>query len=560
MPLYQVTLPTGLCLVHIAPEPGSFGLTSWNAGSLTCEGAAAIDVKPGSTFHDVIARDSTLTKGGIEKEVTEATVSSSVTSASFASCKDFRSFEPAGSAMIDNAAYQVTLPAGTYRALIQPGSGQGSAASCPAQHQAVVRGRRRDNGSRDFLFARRLNLAPFTADLKSLGVTEVSGTADSPKGSILNGDIQFYASCDGYQDGNPIASAPIDNGTYSAEVPAGTYRVRIVPFDTSGALKSWHDKAANCATSSAVTINPDPSQTLALHALAGVVLTGSVTSNNGSVTSGSIDFYKTCSGRGYFTSIDNGSYTVAVPGGNYRAFISADTGTGAVNSWHSNAQSCADAQVVDAAANGTRNLVAKAGFAVSGTVSSSKGSIADGSVTFFRTCDDANSGDSVGSSSLNAGAYNINLPNGTYRAFIEPDRSRGALGSWNNAAMSCERGCHRHGQRPDDGESHGGRRFQRHRIRLQRFRPTQRWQRVVLRGLRSRRGGRSRGPRRLRPELLADRAERHLPRVDHPLQRAAGGRLMAQRQAFVRPGDSGDGLRRRHDQPRGHAAPRSAAT
>ncbi len=433
VPLYQVTLPTGLYLVRIAPEPGSFGLTSWNAGSLTCEGAAAIDVKPGSTFHDVTARNGTLTQGGVESDRGDGV---SIGDVSFyASCKDFRNFEPAGSAMIDNAAYQVTLPAGTYRALIEPGSGQGSTVSW---HNAKL-----SCAAADVITVPEISFSqgaplPFTADLKSLGVTEVSGTADSPKGSILYGDIQFYASCDAYQDGNPIASAPIDNGTYSAEVPAGTYRVRIVPFDTSGALKSWHDNAANCATSSAVTINPDPSQTLALHALAGVVLTGSVTSSNGSVTSGSIDFYKTCSGRSYFTSIDNGSYTVVVPSGNYRAFISADTGTGAVNSWHSNAQSCADAQVVDAAANGTRNLVAKAGFAVSGTVSGSKGSIADGSVTFFRTCDDANSGDSVGSSSLNAGVYNTNLPNGTYRAFIEPDRGQGALESWHNAAMSCE--------------------------------------------------------------------------------------------------------------------------
>ncbi len=209
-PFYQVTLPAGQYLVRIVPEPGSFGLASWNEGSLTCEGATAIDVKPGSTFHVVSARNGTLTVGGVQSDRGAAVFAGEVLF--FASCKDYRNFEPAAVSIIDGqgASYRVTLPAGDYRALIQPNPGQGSRSSWHNSKSSCLDAQ--VITVPEIQYTQQGAPLPFNVDLKSQSITEVSGTADSPKGPILLGDIQFYASCDAYQDGDPTSSTLLDNG------------------------------------------------------------------------------------------------------------------------------------------------------------------------------------------------------------------------------------------------------------------------------------------------------------------------------------------------------------
>lgn len=278
----------------------------------------------------------------------------------------------------------------------------------------------------------------------------VTGTVSSSNGAVATGDLSFFATCQDYEaylstgEGN-AAYDGIAGGEYSVNIPDGTYRVVIRPHHGTGAGTSWHNAKATCEQADVVTVNGYTA--LNLVALPGSDVTGTVSSSNGPVTTGRVTFYAKCQGLrhpGFYpgpglyadeASIVGGTYTVTVPAGTYRVDIQQPNYSehGALRSWHNAKPTCDQADVVTVSGNTTQNLVAAAGFVVSGTVSSRNGRVSSGYVRFFTTCQEH-----ADQSFEFFGTYRVLVFAGTYRVLISPDGDTGARESWHSTKRTCD--------------------------------------------------------------------------------------------------------------------------
>ena len=171
-------------------------------------------------------------------------------------------------------------------------------------------------------------------------------------------------------------------------------------------------------------------------------MTGTVTSSSGPVDASSLEFYATCED---YTADDpaawgyggGGTYTLTIPNGTYRVLISPQSGAKAVQSWHSGKPTCEQATVVTVNGSGPLNLVADAGSAVSGSVTSSNGPVHAGSAEFFATCEDYQLGNRAAWASISSGTYSARLPDGTYRVLIRSSSDTTAAHSWHSAKPNC---------------------------------------------------------------------------------------------------------------------------
>ena len=171
-------------------------------------------------------------------------------------------------------------------------------------------------------------------------------------------------------------------------------------------------------------------------------ITGSVSNGSTSVSSGTVYYYATCEDYLIYNEADSsgisgGTYSVTVPDGTYRVRIRPDADQNAVDSWHSGKASCEQADLVTVSGNGTRNLVARFGYDVSGTITSTNGSVLGGYLAFYPSCRAYRNHNSAGSISFYNGAYTITVPAGTYYALITPGNGTGAVKSWHDAQALC---------------------------------------------------------------------------------------------------------------------------
>ncbi len=275
----------------------------------------------------------------------------------------------------------------------------------------------------------------------------VTGTVSSSNGAIASGQVAFFATCQDYEQSNYAAWDDISGGEYSVNIPDGTYRVGIRPGDGTGAGTSWHNAKASCEQADVVTVNGYTNQPLV--SLPGSEVTGTVSSSNGPVTDGVVMLYATCQVLGNLhwqqaippaihyagaATIIDGRYRVTVPDGTYRVLIQQrNSEHGALRSWHNAKPTCDQADVVTISGNTSQNLVATAGFVVSGTVRSTNGRVSSGYVHFFTTCQEH-----ADQSFEFFGTYRALVFAGTYRVLISPDGDTGARESWYSTKPTCE--------------------------------------------------------------------------------------------------------------------------
>ena len=196
----------------------------------------------------------------------------------FADCQKFAQNAATASASIDDDGYyEIAVPAGTYRILIDPGAGTHAVKSWHAEQPTCEQA------------------TPVTVtgaasvDLLAMPLHEVTGIAKTATGPVPYGTIRAYANCADYRADvkNSTASSGIMNGYYSLELPVGTYRIFLM-----GPSRSWHDAKATCEEATEVTVT-EPMD-LDLVGLPPLTVTGTVSSANGAVTQASVWFFRSC--------------------------------------------------------------------------------------------------------------------------------------------------------------------------------------------------------------------------------------------------------------------------
>ncbi len=413
-------LAAGSYRVLIIPASGA--ATSWNNAAATCEQSQPVAITGDSSTQ-------LLTASG-------ATVSGTVTSSNgsvitgdvgfYATCEDYRSEHAAAEGSIAGGNYQVSVLPGTYRVRISPDDGYGSTyswhsgkASCAESTTVTVTG-------------------DSTVNLVALNTYPVSGTVTVGQGTVNDGEVTFQTACQGGQS----YTADITGGTYSVQLPAGTYRAEIIDWNNYNG--SWHNAKSSCEQADPITVTGPRTADLVLASASstqGSLVTGTVTGAVGGPAYGGLVFYATCSDYANShpagsTNFSGGSYATRVPDGTYRVRINAYN---AAPSWHSAKAACADADTITVSGDTTANLVAAAGEAVHGTVTSSNGLLTSGmatsgSVAFYSTCD----APSVGTTTISGqGTYSTRLLPGTYRALIGPYNGTTARESWHAAKPAC---------------------------------------------------------------------------------------------------------------------------
>lgn len=345
----------------------------------------------------------------------------------FADCQKFAQNAATASASIDDDGYyEIAVPAGTYRILINPGAGTHAVKSWHAEQPTCEQA------------------TPVTVtgaasvDLLAMPLHEVTGIAKTATGPVPYGTIRAYANCADYRADvkNSTASSGIMNGYYSLELPVGTYRIFLM-----GPSRSWHDAKATCEEATEVTVT-EPLD-LDLVGLPPLTVTGTVSSANGAVTQASVWFFRSCqdprpNNNDYAVaggSLEGGKYKALLPAGTYRVRIDAFPGQHARGSWHASKGSCEEATEVVVTDSGTRDLTVAAESTLSGTVSTNRGLVQSGMLLFYSDC----AAEPAGSTSIQFGKYQQALLNGTYRVLIRPFSGYQSYGyeSWHSAQRTC---------------------------------------------------------------------------------------------------------------------------
>lgn len=272
--------------------------------------------------------------------------------------------------------YTFPVAPGSYRILVEPDSGTGVYAlwhnnkkSCAQADPVTV-------------------TQDTTLDLTAAAATAVvTGTVSSSLGSVDSGRISFYPEC--LATSGMIVSTEISNGRYTATVPAGSYRILIDPPRETGAAQSWYKNVrgiTHCAEADVVTITGNTTLDLT-PPLAYYDVSGEVSSSQGRINSGSVQFYtEDCDTREVVagSGISDGRYQTQVTPGTYRVAIITEVRTASAVSWHNNKHNCAQADPVTITEDTTVNLTAAAGYEIAVTVSTSRPGRLGGNVTFYR--------------------------------------------------------------------------------------------------------------------------------------------------------------------------------
>ncbi len=428
---YSKTLAPGTYRVQIEVYDNSGALSSWNGGTSTCAGSTAITVAGETDSEPLTAKTGVILTGSVTSDkgpVAEGAVRF------YADCAAYEDRAQADYAAIDAGVYTAVLPpSSTYVAWVNPDNGSGAIDSWHS-NEAVC-------GDAAVISVGPVGPDPQTQDLLAMSGATITGSVTSSNGPVTSGQVGFYDSCAAYHDDMGTAYATVENGQYTIDLPAGTYRVEISPDDGQAALDSWHSAKATCAKATVVTVSGDG--TVDLVASPGSLVTGTVSSARGAIESGSIDFYATCedfedgdrAASTYFSSGD--PYEVTLPNGTYRVRVRPGQGEPAVTSWHSAAATCAESTKVTVSGNGTLNLVAAGGYEVSGDVASSDGPVPSGGVYFFATCEDYRNYRETAYGGISAGTFATTVPNGTYLVQIVPEGGTDAVPSWHHNKLDC---------------------------------------------------------------------------------------------------------------------------
>ncbi len=270
----------------------------------------------------------------------------------YANCDDYFDDYVTAWDYFDGGGYSVSVPDGTYRVQIYPDDPSDAVKSWhnakPGCQQADV-----------------VTVSGNTVvDLVAATGSQVTGTVSGPGGPVPGGSVWFYASCDDYYGSiEHFAAMRMAHPTYSMDLPDGAYRVLYIPDGDypSEAHNSWHAAKPTCSQADTVTVAGDT--VINISVAAGRAVSGTVSTGNSPVSSGSVFFYASCQdfARGDYpgySAITNGTYAATMPPGTYRVRIKP-TSTGALESWHSAKATCETADTVTITTDGTVDLVAQ---------------------------------------------------------------------------------------------------------------------------------------------------------------------------------------------------------
>ncbi len=427
---YEASVPDGTYYVLIDPDAGAKALRSWNGAKSTCDKSATVEVAGDNNTLNLTATAAT--------EVTGLVMGESVVDSGYlyfyASCEDYRDGTATMQGGFFDGAYSTTLPAGSYRVLIEPDesdpngalrSWHSAASSCADATPIIV-----TNAPDGEVW-----------DLTVATGAHVTGQVFTTTGTqVMRGDVSFYEDCAAVERGKQAANDYFTNGTYEVNLPDNDSYIVMIRPRSPGALASWNNAAQACADADAIAVSGTGVHNLTT--LAGAVVTGTVTfAGGGTVDEGEVSFFATCDDYRSMQSADDseivdGAYSVTLPNGTYRVYIEPSSGD--LNSWHNAKASCRDATVVTVSGNTTQNLVTRSGVTVSGTVMAGPNPVEDGAVYFYATCEDYLAGDDADAASLIHGTYSVTVMPGTYRVYIGISWGEPALDSWHNAKATCE--------------------------------------------------------------------------------------------------------------------------
>ncbi len=413
-------LAAGSYRVLIIPDNGA--ATSWNNAAATCEQSTPITITGDSTTQLLTASGSAI--GGTVASSNGPVSAGDV--AFYATCEDFRNEHASAEAAIAGGSYQLVVLPGTYRVRISPDAGLGAIYSWHSAKQSCSDA------------ATITVTGDATANLVAAAAHAVSGAVTVGQGTVNSGMVRFRTAC----QGGTSYEADINSGTYSVDLPIGTYRALMV--DWSNYNESWHSAKASCEQADPIAVTGPRTADLVLapaSASQGPLVTGTVTGGVGPPAYGTVVFYATCTDYANnhpaaSSSFSGGSYATRVANGSYRVRINSSN---AAPSWHNAKATCAEADTVTISGDTTANLIAAAGQPVHGTVTSSNGLLTSGmatsgTVAFYSTCDAPGAGLATIHSN---GTYSTRLLPGVYRALITPYNGTTATESWHAAKSDC---------------------------------------------------------------------------------------------------------------------------
>ena len=213
-------------------------------------------------------------------------------------------------------------------------------------------------------------------------------------------------------------------GTYSIDLPAGTYKLFVQP-DESGYADQWVGGSDHATASVADLSTTDQTVDVPLIGPPAThTLSGTVTANAVGLPGASVHVFDagTYTWIGYAVTGAGGTYSIDLPAGTYKLFVQPDE-SGYADQWvggsdHATA-SVADLSTTDQTVD-VPLIGPPATHTLSGTVTANAVGLPGASVHVF----DAGTYTWIGYAVTGAGGtYSIDLPAGTYKLFIQPDES-----------------------------------------------------------------------------------------------------------------------------------------
>ncbi|WP_224165156.1 carboxypeptidase regulatory-like domain-containing protein [Arthrobacter sp. StoSoilA2] len=270
----------------------------------------------------------------------------------------------------------------------------------------------------------------------------ISGKITAPAGvDISNARVEAYptSGANSYAESANVGS----DGNYKViGLPAGTYKLKFTGYNT-GALDQWHSNAVSFETATAVSLSTGQDLTgINATLVKGATIAGKVTAPAGIDVSGAIvELYKSDSVNSYLGTAyinSDGSYKfIGLQPGSYKLKF-AGSDTGALDQWHSNAESFATATAVVITSGqdltGINATLVK-GATISGKITAPAGvTLENTSVYVYKTTDPDSY---VASASPGSdGSYKIiGLPAGTYKVKFG-GYNTGALEQWHSNTAS----------------------------------------------------------------------------------------------------------------------------
>lgn len=355
---YAVRVPKGTYKIRIEPEDQ---LASWDGGVVDCEQSPRI-VVGGNLQRDLTAIPTRVVRG----QVSPVQPSSRGTSVSFfySSCDPYDSVY----AKVTDGQYEMRLPFGHLKAQITTYDGAPLAGSdINFSWSSWNGGRGTCPSSDDVVVSQSGDVVNLTAAPASLVTGSLSG---APSGYPWKaGGITFFEGCERVEDDTLSVRAEGQfayrgsvSSDYLAKVPDGIYRVRIDYDDRIPGLANvtWNGGAQSCKDSVPVLVEGATTLNLSMPELRRI--SGVVTAGGKRVRSGFLYFLRQCTTDAYIDAVavgastisPTGRYSVLVPDGRYRVYLS----TGSDASWHSARRSCRAASPVTVSGTRTQNLVA----------------------------------------------------------------------------------------------------------------------------------------------------------------------------------------------------------